>query len=322
MDNRFVSDIAEGEERPYFSVVIPLYNKENNIIDTVHSVLNQTYPYFEIVVVDDGSTDNSLGVVSSIIDKRLRIITQENAGVSKARNTGIINSKYDWIALLDGDDLWMPDYLKEMAGMIHHFPDAKLIGCSYYTQFNGERKQVNLPLSIQFRGYLSDYFHIARQHPLFWSSAVCLEKNAAIKVGLFDEQLTIGEDLDLWYRMNIEYKTAFFNQPYAVYNYDGVNRAMHKKHPISKSIYGHLDKYDALCAENPDAADFINYTKIRNLPANLYYYNLSNAEIQTYINDIGTHSLSPLQVIYLRFPNKMKIWMSYVYYGHLKRITK
>src|SRR5690554_7052561 len=95
-----------------FSVVIPLYNKELSINNTIQSVLNQTFQDYEIVVVNDGSTDKSLEVVKQINDFRIRIINKLNGGVSSARNRGIEESKFDWIAFLDGDDLWMENHLE------------------------------------------------------------------------------------------------------------------------------------------------------------------------------------------------------------------
>src|SRR5690554_3129002 len=94
------------------TVIIPLYNKERSILKTVSSVLTQSFTEFELLIVNDGSTDNSLQMVSSLKDPRLRIINKENGGVSSARNTGIKEATNEWIALLDADDLWKEDHLK------------------------------------------------------------------------------------------------------------------------------------------------------------------------------------------------------------------
>src|SRR5574344_2444204 len=97
----------------YFSVVIPLYNKATSITSTIQSVLAQSYAYFEIVIIDDGSTDNSVQNVKLIDDRRIRLISKQNGGVSSARNVGIQNAKYDDIAFLDADDYLEPTYLEE-----------------------------------------------------------------------------------------------------------------------------------------------------------------------------------------------------------------
>ena len=108
-----------------FSVIIPLYNKELSISNTIQSVLDQTFQNFEIVIVNDGSTDNSVKEVEKFDDKRIRLIHQENQGVSAARNRGIEEAKYEWIAFLDADDLWMENHLEEMTKLIHDYNDCK-----------------------------------------------------------------------------------------------------------------------------------------------------------------------------------------------------
>lgn len=95
-----------------FSIIIPLYNKADYIAETLKSVLNQTYCDYEVIVVNDSSTDNSLEVASSFQDERIHIYTKENEGVSAARNYGIMHAKYDYIAFLDADDIWESDYLE------------------------------------------------------------------------------------------------------------------------------------------------------------------------------------------------------------------
>src|SRR5699024_6424946 len=100
-----------------FSIVIPLYNKELSITNTLQSVLNQTFTDFEVVIVNDGSTDNSVEKVEAFNDPRIRLIHQANAGVSAARNKGIEEANYDWISFLDADDLWMENHLSILKNM-------------------------------------------------------------------------------------------------------------------------------------------------------------------------------------------------------------
>ncbi len=114
-----------------FTVVIPLYNKAHMIMRTLASVLTQTYTEFEVIIVNDGSTDGSLDVISNFTsDARIKIINQENQGVSAARNKGVACAKYDYIAFLDGDDEWLPGYLEKVKEAIDLFPNASMYGCS------------------------------------------------------------------------------------------------------------------------------------------------------------------------------------------------
>ncbi|MCH7785011.1 MAG: glycosyltransferase family 2 protein, partial [Bacteroidetes bacterium] len=108
------------------SVIIPLYNKDKFITKTIQSVLNQTFTDFELLIVNDGSTDNSLKIAQSFNDKRLKLISIENSGVSLARNTGIKAAKHNWIALLDADDWWAPTFLEEFIEAFKLFPNYNL----------------------------------------------------------------------------------------------------------------------------------------------------------------------------------------------------
>lgn len=117
------------------SIVIPLYNKEQTIINTLNSVFKQTYSNFEIVIINDGSTDNSVKIINqNFDDARIRIINQKNAGVSAARNKGIEESRGEWISFLDGDDEWLPNYLEEVQKAIEKYPNNSIIITGRYSQ--------------------------------------------------------------------------------------------------------------------------------------------------------------------------------------------
>ena len=146
------------EHRYSISVVIPLYNKENAIVKTIESVFNQTYTDFEIIIVDDSSKDKSLQVVQSINDSRLHVIHKENGGVSSARNRGIREAKGDYIALLDGDDLWKPTFLEEQVKLIHDFPKAAMWGVNTAFIKKGKSRKWEQGMGEGYRGYVENYF--------------------------------------------------------------------------------------------------------------------------------------------------------------------
>ena len=107
------------------SIVIPLYNKAHTIVHTLNAVFKQEYQDFEVIIVDDGSTDNGVGIIQQHFhDNRIRIFHQENQGVSVARNRGVEEARCEYVALLDGDDEWHPDYLKIMTNIFKTTPDA------------------------------------------------------------------------------------------------------------------------------------------------------------------------------------------------------
>src|SRR5690554_6433425 len=185
-----------------FSVVIPLYNKELSITNTAQSVLDQTYQNFEIVIINDGSTDSSIKAVEAINDNRIRLIHQENQGVSAARNRGIKEAKYEWIAFLDGDDLWEPNHLEEITKMMNLYPEEKVFVTSFV--YSDNRQMFKQPRATPIFK-IANYFKEAIKENLMWKSIVVVNKECIAKVGEFNEKLNRGEDLDLWARLAREY---------------------------------------------------------------------------------------------------------------------
>ena len=113
------------------SVVIPLFNKADAILSAVQSVQSQTWTDCELIVVDDGSTDGGAHLVAALSDSRISLVSQANAGVSVARNTGLLRARGDWVALLDADDYWREDHLARLAELALRYPDAAMLGSSY-----------------------------------------------------------------------------------------------------------------------------------------------------------------------------------------------
>jgi glycosyltransferase involved in cell wall biosynthesis len=299
-----------------FSVVIPLYNKELSIGNTIQSVLNQTFHDFEIVVVNDGSTDNSVKFVEQINDSRIRIINKPNGGVSSARNKGILEANYSFIAFLDADDLWEENYLEEMKLLVEEFPTSKIWGCNYKTINNGIQIIENNSMPINFKGELTDYFNIENKYPLFWSSAVVLSKKELVNIQGFDERISIGEDLDLWFRMILNYPNPiYYNKALSNYNLDAQNRAMLKKHDFTKSIIYYKDKYCTWEKTNRVFAKYINMFYCQKYIDLFTNYNTNKNIVKKYTQKIDT-SVTPLKwKIYCRLPYSLKkIIAELIYY--------
>lgn len=203
------------------SIVIPLYNKEKLVGSTLRSVLAQTYQDFEVVVVDDGSTDGSVAVVEDVDDPRIRIIRQKNGGVSAARNTGIREAKGEFIAFLDADDEWKPVYLATQARLIQTYPECDVFATNY--EFKDESGKVTptilnkLPFDGQ-EGILANYFEVAScSHPPLWTSAVMARKTALESVGGFPDGIKSGEDLLTWARLACKFRIAFSKKVLAIF---------------------------------------------------------------------------------------------------------
>lgn len=194
------------------SIVIPLYNKEKQIENTLQSVFNQTFQDFEIIVVNDGSTDKSVDIVKQFTDSRIRLIEQKNQGVSVARNTGIKEAKYDYIALLDADDEWKPTYLETQIDLIHSFPECSVFACAYEFR-KGDKITPVILNKIPFqedKGILSNYFEVAScSHPPICSSNVIVRKEAFRAIGGFPVGIKSGEDLLTWARLAVNYQIAY-----------------------------------------------------------------------------------------------------------------
>lgn len=192
------------------TVVIPLYNKESTIQETITTVLNQTFTDFELVIVDDGSSDNSVAVVKNTFDdSRIKMFTQVNQGVSIARNQGVFHSKYDLIAFLDADDLWEPYYLEYMMKSYKMFPDAGMYCCAGLVK-NGdgkiyERKAqlINSPISI------IDFFH--NPHVFLHTSSTVVKKDKFFMAGAFPEGMIRNEDYALFFSVALISQVIYCN---------------------------------------------------------------------------------------------------------------
>jgi len=237
------------------SVVIPLYNKEKSIRATIESVLAQTYTDYEVVVVDDGSTDASSKVVQSLIAKsnKIRLIQKSNGGVCSARNRGIIESKSYYIALLDADDLWKPTFLEEQVILIHDFPKAAMWGINFAEMREGKIvRRVPTGLPDGYRGYVEHYFEMPKRvSDLFCSSSVVIRKDVFDKVGMFDERIKYAEDSDMWFRIIATQRVAFHDRYMVFYQWDAENRAMTKHRDLRSFLPYYVDKYkDPLFKQN------------------------------------------------------------------------
>jgi hypothetical protein len=204
---------------PLVSIIVPLYNKEKYVRYSIGSILNQTVDNFELIVVNDGSTDDGPEIVRRISDPRIRIVNQPNNGVSAARNRGIYESRSDLIAFIDADDEWMPDFLETILRLRDKFPTCAVFATSYI--FEQEKGRVapaivrDIP-SYPWEGILNDYFKIAaKSDPPIWSSAIAVTKKAITSIEGFPVGVTSGEDLLTWARLASKFDIAYSTKPCA-----------------------------------------------------------------------------------------------------------
>ncbi len=296
------------------SVIIPLFNKEREIVRSLQSVLNQSFSHFEIVVIDDGSTDHSVKRVEQIDDPRIKIIRQTNAGVAAARNRGVAEARYDWVALLDADDEWREDFLTQMFDLIQRYPQCAVHACGY--DFCDDRGKIT---PARFRrikfteehGIMENYFEIAcHSHPPLCSSAVVIRKTALMAIGGFPTDIQAGEDLLTWARLAAHYPIAYTKQHLAIYHATNNFAEPPKRQPARKDrVAEELYKLSAN-KQIPQLRNYLSHwhkmrcsiylrmgerRKVLREALKALYYNPFNGKIYLYAG----MTLSPMRLMYI-----------------------
>ena len=217
----------------FFSVIIPLYNKAPFVEKALHSVATQTFSNYELIIVDDGSKDDSATIAERVIiscwqslskSQPVKLIRQANAGVSSARNNGVAVSQGQYICFLDADDWWEPTFLENIALLIQEYPDAGIYGTSYTIVNEHKHKTRIAPIGLDKdfeKGYIN-YCQVYAKTlcmPLT-SISTCIPRHIFEELGGFNPLLKLGEDFDLWIRIALKYKVAFLNKALANYNQD------------------------------------------------------------------------------------------------------
>ena len=228
---------------PFFSVVIPLYNKEMYVKKTLETVLDQTFTDYEIIIVDDGSKDNSCTIVKSIKDPRIRLISQDNGGPSKARNRAIRESRGQYITFLDADDIWLPEKLKKQYELHSRHPDLSW-SCSAYEYIGGYSKQN----AVFQSSVIEDAIDAMVDGLSIWTGTVVIKKDVFQNERLlFNENISRSEDWELWLKMTCLYpKIGYINEILASYlvNIEGslVNTEMEETDFSFLSLRSRIDK--------------------------------------------------------------------------------
>lgn len=208
------------------SVVIPLYNGRLYIERSIHSVLSQTLLPSEIIVIDDGSTDNGPDMVEQMSHPMIRLVRQANAGVSAARNRGISEARSEYVAFLDADDEWLPDHLECIARLISEYPQCGVFGTSYYFAQDGANFTTPiLPPSFTFteeEGIMDNYYEMASgtDFPIHMSS-YAVRKAEIEKVGGFPVGVMSGEDIVTLAKLHVNCDFAYSKRPSSIYHLTG-----------------------------------------------------------------------------------------------------
>ena len=242
-----------------FTVAIPLYNKGGYIETTIRSVLNQTFSDFEVVVVDDGSKDGGAAAVMEINDPRVRLVVQQNAGVSVARNRAIAEARGRWVAFLDADDWWHPDYLAEQQRSIGQHPDALVVTTAFLTKRDSADwlpRPWPVPAGDLERRLLTELPHYFKKDVPFFTGSVAVQ-TALLRTlqPCFMPGETLGEDIELWFRLGELGAIVHLNFPLVAYR-DAAGESLSSLHRFddlpsyvsrlkTRALSGALDRQQA-----------------------------------------------------------------------------
>lgn len=189
------------------SVVIPTYNRASLVTRAIHSVLNQTVAPREIIVVDDGSKDNTAEVIRAF-GPPVRYVSQVNSGVAAARNTGVRHAQGDWVAFLDSDDDWLPHKLERQLELLDANPDVVWSCCNFEYLIGDRVKSSGLsPVMAQKlgRGGVIHFFDGLQNNLAIGTCGFLVRSKVLAEVGEFDPSLAAGEDRDIWFRIGMRY---------------------------------------------------------------------------------------------------------------------
>ena len=218
------------------SVIIPVFNRVKLIARCINSVINQTYPVNEIIVVDDGSNDGTYDLIRKNFPQVISIY-QENKGVSNARNVGIQSAKSKWIAFLDSDDEWLPNKIEKQISLIKKYPLYKVC----HSDEIWIRNDVRVNPMKKHRKYGGDIYKKCLPLCVISPSSIIIHKDIFNDVGLFDKNLPVCEDYDLWLRICSKYEVLFLDQK-LVKKYGGHDDQLSKK-------YWGMDRYRVIALE-------------------------------------------------------------------------
>ncbi|MDT0559239.1 glycosyltransferase family 2 protein [Ichthyenterobacterium sp. W332] len=289
---------------PYFSVIIPLYNKENYISETLNSVLSQTFSNFEIIIINDGSTDLSASIVSDFNDSRILLYTIENSGVSMARNYGVTKANSNLIAFLDADDLWLPHHLEDLKLLYEEFPKCGLYAKAYVSRQNENdiKSHYNgITNNTHWKGVLTDYFNSSMHNSIAHTSSVVIPKYIFLKANGFNEYYTSGEDIDLWIRLALKHPVAFNNTISSIYTINNDDSITSSK--LTERSFMDLDAYLVEEKSNESLKRYLDLNRL-----SLAFQSKIEGNIEAskqYLNAMSKSNISLFQRVLLKLPNSL-----------------
>ena len=289
------------------SVVIPAYNSGNFIARAIDSVLAQIHQPDEIIVVDDGSTDDTAEIVKRF-GERVRYIHQENAGAGAARNNGVRQAGSNWIAFLDSDDEWLPEYLQTQLAALKDNKDIDWCCANFTKCLCDENKQATVAdtdkaLSVYGSTVIVDnYFKLNRLGFIPTTSTFVIKKSIIEEAGYFDTCLYVAQDYDLWWRIAYRHTLVLYDANPQVVLHIGRSDSLTSMHKASRSMLmiGLYNNHLKLASEYGVMEEFVPYIKkqIRLFIRSRLFHNQPDV-IKLALNDFS-HLLSPAYKLFIR----------------------
>ncbi len=249
---------------PFFTVIIPLYNKENYVENTLKSILNQSFTDYEVLIIDDCSTDKSMAIIQPYLSDAIKVISHsKNSGLSASRNTGIRNSKSKFVTFLDADDTWKPNFLAAINEMIQQFPEEAIFATNYQEiHQNGKiifPKNNTSDLKPNKIIFLNDFFKRNKKQGLFIHSGICFDKKVYDSVGFYDETIDFAEDLDFNIRALSNYNLVYKNSRLVNYTIFSENQLTNSS--ILGKIIPDYNKYESLASKKPELKSYLDFER-------------------------------------------------------------
>lgn len=246
----------------FFSIIIPLYNKDKYIENAINSILRQTIADYEIIIVEDGSTDCGKEIISKYVCEKIKIIYHhKNKGLSAARNTGIKNATSNYITFLDADDLWHPNFLHTVKNLISTYSEAHIFATNIdlvYPKITHKPRNGSEDLPPDFNGII-DFFKINLKQGIYTPSSVCWHKSVFEQVGYYDEKITFSEDLDFNIRANLKFKLAYSTSIQMSYFMETDNQIT-RSSILTKTLPDY-DQYEKYCTTVPHLKKYLDFER-------------------------------------------------------------
>ncbi len=282
---------------PFFSIIIPVYNKANFIENTLKSVFQQSFTDYEILLINDGSTDDSESKIVTFNDSRIHYYSKKNEGVSETRNLGIEKAKSEFIVFLDADDYWYPNFLEEMFLLIKRFPEQRVFSAAIEI----ENTKTVIPSSYSIKkvsdNVIVNYFEASYKEGVLFTSCAVFHKSVFEKVGKFDPLIKSGQDTDLWIRIGIIYPVVFSFKILTRYIYDPNSLSKKKSFMNSKMNFS---KFSDQEKKNQALKKFLDLNRFSLAIKSKMYGDKSNFE--KYSIDIDLKNLTLKKRILLNLP--------------------